>query len=214
MHRLLRRTLMVALAALGLAPVAAADSFTMTVDTVDAGDSWECDGLLFSDFAFVLPADASLFTLRIEGTTVSLEGPMEVSSGETADVALSYRVTAVDPLIGVTGVRFTTPTDIQAAGTATSMQAVSSFRDGASAEVTSLANFVLEGSNVAETEDDFDPEPILSVQAIASLVASSQPGDFVDLASVSHTYTLVPEPSTAVLLALGLLGLVAGSRRP
>lgn len=210
LNRRLGYVMLVVLLALGLAP--AAGAVTVQADMVGAGDDFESEGLLFSSFSFDFGnADSSQFTLTIEGTRVTLAGPMEVSGTAEDDYQMSYRVSSLDPLLKIEGVSFATPTTLQDDEFPTFMQAIAVFENDSSVGVSSLANTVFGATNVQETSGVIAGELALNVQVVSSL-RSGGTGDFVDLASLSNEFMLVPEPTTAAMLALGLLGLAWSSR--
>ena len=91
------------------------------------------------------------------------------------------------------------------------MQAISTYRDHSNGLVTSLSNTVFDPTNVQDSADAIAEEMGLAVDSAALLRAGGF-GDFVDLASIDNEFTLVPEPSTAALMGLGLFGLAAAGR--
>ena len=189
-----------------------AAAITIQADTIDPGDSWDSGGLSFTGFEFNFgTADASAFTLTIEGTRVTLAGPMEVEDIAIDVFEMSYIVFMIDFASTIEGVSLATPTGIQDNGFPTFMNAVSNFDDAADDPVGSLGTSVFGSTDTQFASTAIDPQELLKVQTGAQL-RSSQNGDFVTLASMSNEFAVVPEPSTGALLALGLLALAR--RRP
>ena len=89
----------------------------------------------------------------------------------------------------------------------------SSTATGSSTNLT-LVTAVFGTTDVQEKRETLpDPETSLHVVSAANL-RSTGAGSSVLLMSMSNEFTLVPEPSTAATLALGLLGIaLARSRR-
>jgi hypothetical protein len=193
---------------------------------VDSDSEFESGGLLFSNFFFVFEegTDSSLFDLCIEGTRVTLDGPMMVmGNDEEASFGMTFDVDVIDTSgnAGIVAASLFTPTLFLANGSLTLMQGASGV-DGFNEVNTDVSHVGLltlilgDTDKQTDTNQPFEPlEPPNTSLSVLTLVnlRSSQPGDFVDLQSISNEFTLVPEPATAVTLALGLLGLAAAGRR-
>jgi hypothetical protein len=189
-----------------------AGAITVQADTVDPGDSWDSGGLSFTGFEFNFgAADASAFTLTIEGTRVTLAGPMEVEDIAIDVFEMTYSVFMIDFASRIEGVSLDSPTEIQDNGFPTFMSAVSNFDDASDDPVGSLGTTVFGSTDEQLASTAIDPQVLLKLQTGAQL-RSSQNGDFVTLLSMSNEFSVVPEPSTGALLALGLMTLAA--RRP
>lgn len=201
---------------LSLATAGSAGAITLPADSVNGRDVFRSGGLTFTGFDFDFgDAEEEDFLLTILGTRVILSGPMQVGAGtgEFSDqYSMDFRVAAADPGMQIVGVRLVTPTSIRDnAFFPTFMEASSDFVNASNTLVSSLNNTVLDPIDVQDSAEMISEQIGLDVQAIAELQVGGS-GDFVDLASIETEFALVPEPSTAALLGLGLFGLTAAGR--
>jgi hypothetical protein len=175
--------------------------------------------LSFTRFEFYLGnADRADFTLSVLDDGIRLTGPLSVTGGAAAEFYFSYEVSVLGNLPGIDGVALYTPSEITGDGypnfIKTAKQVYSgptppSFHQDTLATLTSR-NFEGEYSEFASA--NFAPQQLLSVFDGLRL-NSAGPGDTATLFEITNTFNVVPEPTSFLLLGLGLVSLSVASRR-
>jgi hypothetical protein len=185
--------------------------------TSDAGD------LLFSNFAATpsgsLSADLSLYDISAltgqEGVVIT--GPFSLSDGEVGVINIEFDVSVLTGGLFLNGAGLDfSGTILDAVGELTTVS--EDLLDGplpggipisgdADLAVFEMSAGAFTGSDTAA----FDP--ILSLHVLKGInIITMDPGQ-VTIDSIEETFSVIPEPGTAALMVLGLLGLASLGRR-
>lgn len=175
--------------------------------------------LSFTRFEFYLGnADRADFTLTVLDDGIRLTGPLSVTDGAAAEFYFSYEVSVLGNLPGIDGVSLYTPSEVSGDGypnfVKTAKQVYAgptppSFHQDTLATLTTR-NFEGEYSEFASAS--FAPQQLLSVFDGVRL-SSAGPGNTATLFEITNRFNVVPEPTSFLLLGLGLFGLSVASRR-
>lgn len=200
--------------------VTSSTASALTLADLEAGASFtSTDGsLLFSEFQGIeakddLNPDLWNYTvLQLDGG-FRIVGPIGVASGDFGVLSLSYKVSATKPMVGA---------NVFFNGAA--------FGDDAFADLTSILlgsiggseipgdgelNLLVTGDGTKIKVDSSLFDPILEFFVYEEVRVDSTGALAASVSAVDQRFSLVPEPTTGLMLGLGLFGLAAvGRRRP
>jgi len=225
-RRLVRSTLALlgVAAALVLAPGAQAGSYSLA-DLVMAPDDFRissADGLLlFGHFQATingaLVSDLSQYTVVTDGGVImdglQIVGMFGVAGGNAGDVSLQYDVYSTSGPISAASMYFNgravgngalaiISEDFFNMSQALLPEGLTVFATGDGGRTDQLVDDVLFGS------------PELSMRVVKDIQVISDGGVFASISIIDQHFTVVPEPSSALLVGLGLFGLGLRKRKP
>jgi hypothetical protein len=179
---------------------------------LDPSASFSADGspITFSAFeAFGTGSvgDLSLYEITFEHNGWTLIGPLAAADGEAADLAISFSVWSEVPLVAA---------ELAFTGTAGGFGASATVSETLAGAPGFVLGVGVTGGGGAHTID----RALLPGEGTGMhfafyknlVVDSDHEGGFAQISRVSQRYEIVPEPSSALLLLVGALG-VAGLRR-
>jgi hypothetical protein len=148
---------------------------------------------------------------NVVGFGVSFTEPMSVVGNDTRDIVLKYTVTVTDPNFKISDIHLSITGS--AFGNGSGQVGEDVFNDGwgltnvghLQAGVFSFGNFLT---------DQADINPVVTklwVQKDVNVAGGGAPGA-ASITIIDQTFSQIPEPSTALLVGLGLLGMVAVKR--
>ena len=225
MKRYRNKALLASLVA--VAGILGADAGATTLDLLVGGGTLTSDAgdLLFSNFAATpsgsLSSDLSQYDISAltgqEGVVIT--GPFSLSNGQVGVINIEFDVSFL------TGGLFLNGAALDFSGTIV---------DGIGMEFTTVSEDLLDGplpggipipgdadlAVVAMGDGAFTGidtaafDPILSLHVFKDInITTTGAGQTVTIDSIEETFSVIPEPGTAALMALGLLGLASLGRR-
>ena len=198
---------------------------SLTLDTLVSGGSFSTgNGLFFHDFSVQITGDlagvltASDLSILPLADGFRMDGPISAADGELGEISLSYRVDADPQGLPISG--------------ASLLSTVAASGVGAQATVDELLLAISSGDSIAYLSvfdtgglpgapDVFDQatfEPVFGIDVekgilVDSVLLGGGGGGSARIPLVEQRYQVVPEPTTLVLMSLGLVGLaMAGGR--
>ncbi len=217
-------TVLAALLGFALAGQARALTFTFQ-EVIDMGGFTTTSGLTFGDFDATIAGDLALavtnedLLLTILADGFELIGPLSTADGEIGDLLLSFGVMAVSLANGINGASLLTIGVADGNGAQVAVDELILGQPGAQVLGT-LSTFdtgAVSGDGVFADAIQFAPR--LSIRVLKDIVLDSfligsGPGGSARISFVEQRFSVVPEPSTLALLAIGLTGIgVFGRRR-
>ena len=217
-------TVLAALLGFALAGQARALTFTLQ-EVIDMGGFTTTSGLTFGDFDATIAGDLALavtnddLLLTILADGFELIGPLSTADGEIGDLLLSFGVMAVSLANGINGASLLTIGVADGNGAQVAVDELILGQPGAQVLGT-LSTFdtgAVSGDGVFADAIQFAPQ--LSIRVLKDIVLDSfligsGPGGSARISFVEQRFSVVPEPSTLALLAIGLTGVgVFGRRR-
>lgn len=206
-----------------LAWVAAAPAGAVPLDQLDSGAVPFLDSgsgqIRFSGFSATpsgdLPATLSSYDISATALGITIAGPLSVSGGEAGTLTLEFDVSVLAGGFSLAQARLDFAGSITdpsfGAFTAISEDLLDAPGGNPIAGDPDLSDFATSDGPFAENDTAvFTPRLTLHVLKDINL-STTQAGQSVTLTSIDQAFTLVPEPASAALLALGLVAL--GLRR-
>lgn len=185
-------------------------------DAVAGTNLASSDGsLTFTDFDAVVTGDLSSDLTNYELVAVDqgfrLIGPIGVADGEVGDILLSFSVDTSGSLVIVGASLFA---NVRAAGDGSLANVAEDLFGSGDDPLASLFVFATGGGGFEPTDGDtFGPVASLRMVVKDIQVSSSGPAGIAAISIVEQTFSVVPEPATLLLVALGSAGLVLVGRR-
>ena len=196
-----------------------ANALTMA-DLLVPGTTVDSGSLRFSDFVYVpstpnQPVASAVTVSAVIGTSghhgLRIEGMFGDDSATLgpSGVGIAFSVSVLDPLLLIDGAYL----EGDPAVTGTGEMKVSESIDSLPGETLEIFADSLSGSLISQTADSaaVSPRDSLGV-VIDGVIGYAATGD-ATLTRFDQTFSVVPEPSTALLLALGLSSLALARRR-
>ena len=197
----------------------ASQALTMA-DLLVPGETLDSGSLRFSDFEYVIntpnqPLASAVMVSPVIGTAghhgLRIEGLFGDDSATLgpSGVGIAFSVSLLDPLLLIDGAYL----EGDPAVTGTGEMKVSESIDGLPSETLEIFADSLSGSLVSQTADSAAVSPRASLGVVIDgVIGYAATGD-ATLTRFDQTFSVVPEPSTALLLALGLSSLALARRR-
>ena len=218
-----RNTLVSTLAALGLLLLAPAAQALTLADLVDGASFTTANGLTFDDFDVIITgdlppdlADAIEVEVLSDGFQL-IGGPIAVADGDFGDLFLTYHVSAESLEMGINGGSLRGILGATGVGALAAVDEVLLMDMGGSTiALLSISNTGgIEGEEMLDdATDPFAPRLELLVEKdVAVTTFNAGIGSSARISLIEQRFSVVPEPGTAGMLAVGLLGLAFAGRR-
>jgi len=146
------------------------------------------------------------------GFGLQFQQPLSAIGAQNKILGIGYTATVTDPNNLISDIHLSIVGSAGGAGTGTVNEAalIGGF-NGTTVATTSA--FVLANTNLLSNAANIvPPQPELWINKIVNVSGSGGPSDFATITVIQQTFSQIPEPSTAFLVGLGMLGVVALKR--